>query len=122
MLTLEQARPYIEAALEHAGGTHNFNDISQGVAEGRYQFWPGPNSAVISEIIEYPRFRALHFFLAGGNAAELEVMIPEIEKWGKERGCTRATFTGRKGWERSFPTRPGFDYRPHAVSFTKELR
>ena len=118
-MDLDQARPYIDAALDYSGGTHDFEDIRAGVASGQFQFWPGVNSAVITEIIDYPKFRAIHFFLAGGNAAELERMVPVIEKWGAEHGCTRATFTGRKGWERAFPARMG--YRAHAVSFMRDI-
>src|SRR3546814_5288752 len=58
------------AALSFSGGTHTYDDVVEGVNTGRYVFWPGPNSAVITEIIEYPRQRTLHFFLAGGNRSE----------------------------------------------------
>lgn len=83
-------------------------------------FWPGPNSVVVTQIIEHPQSRTLHFFLAGGNLAELEVMYPLIEQWGRERGCTAATMTGRKGWERTFLTkREG--WKSKLVVMSKEL-
>jgi hypothetical protein len=120
-MTIDEARPYIEAALYRNGGTHSFDDIQAGVAAGHYQFWPGVQSAMITEIIEYPKFKVLHCFLAGGNLAEIEVMVPVVEEWGREQGCTRAMFTGRRGWERSFLTQPRYGYEPYAISFTKEL-
>ena len=97
MVDLEGARPHIEAALSYSGGTHTFEDVVAGVSAGRLQFWPGPNSAVITEIQEYPQKRTLHFFLAGGNLAELEVMLPMISEWGREQGCTAMSLTGRRG-------------------------
>jgi hypothetical protein len=119
MLSLEEARPHIEAALYYSGGTHTYGDIVEGVNDGRYVFWPGPNSAVITEIIEHPQKRTLHFFLAGGNAAELEAMLPGIADWGREQGCTLMSLTGRKGWERSFLKREGWE--SNLVVMTKEL-
>jgi hypothetical protein len=107
-MTLEQARPLIEAALSYAGGTHTFSDVAAMVDEGRLTFWPGPASCIVTEIIEYPRQRTLHFFLAGGNIAELEAMLPAIYEWGRTQGCTSASLTGRKGWERSFLSREGW--------------
>lgn len=122
-MDINGARPYLEAALSFTGGTHTYDDIMFGVEHGTFQFWPGINSAVLTEIIDYPRFRSLHFFLAGGNAAELEAMIPLIEKWGAERGCKRATFTGRRGWRRSFVTqRAGYVPLEDHVEFGKELK
>jgi len=105
VIPLEQARPLIEAALDFSGGTHSFEDVCRGVSEGQLVYWSGPNSAVVTEIIEYPQKRTLHFFLAAGNMAELEAMYPTIIEWGRMQGCTAASLAGRKGWERSFLAR-----------------
>lgn len=123
MPSIEHFREYIERALEHAGGSHTFADVEQAVAEGRLQFWPGPHSVVLTEIIEYPQGLVLNYFIAGGGGpnplAELEAMVPQIEAWGRERGCKRATFIGRKGWGRTFLTRTG--WRPTLEVFEKGL-
>lgn len=119
--SIEDYRAGIEAALVYAGGTHTFDDIVAGVAAGDYQFWPGPSSVVITEIVEYPRLRALNFFLAGGgNLAELEAMTPHILEWGRTQGCTRALFTGRRGWTRTFLTRTGW-VNSQLETLSKEL-
>lgn len=105
------AKPYIEAALEYASGTHTFEDIAAAVERGDMQFWPGPHSAVITEILESPRKRILNIFLAGGEGsalAELAAMEPVIMDWARQQGCTEALFIGRKGWERTFLTRQGW--------------
>lgn len=119
MITLEAARPFLQKALDLAGNTHTIEDLQAMIDEGRVIFWPGINSAVITEIIEYPQKRTLHFFLAGGNLAELEAMYPAIEAWGKEQGCTTASTSGRPGWERTFLKREG--WTPRTVVMTKEL-
>lgn len=119
MITLDEARPFLQKALDLAGNTHSFEDVRRALDEGRLTFWPGVNSAIITEIIEYPQKRTLHFFLAGGNLAELEVMYPLVEEWGRSQGCTAASTIGRPGWERTFLKREGWKSR--AVVMTKEL-
>lgn len=112
-------RPYIEAALEYAGHSHTFDDVCELVASGKAQFWPGPHSAIVTEIVAEPRHTVLHFFLAGGNMAELEAMTPLVLQWGRDRGCTKASLIGRKGWERTFLTRTG--WRSGLVVLEKHL-
>ena len=56
---------------------------------------------MITEIVDYPRLRALNFFLVGGDLSELlEKMEPAIVQWARAQGCTRVAQTGRKGWGR----------------------
>ncbi len=118
-MTPAEAREILEPALDYAGGTHLWSDIVQGLEEHRYLLWPGVRSAIVTEIIEYPRVRTLHFFLAGGAIAELEVMVPGILEWGRTKGCTSASLTGRLGWTRSFLSKDG--WTPTAVLMTKAI-
>jgi len=120
MIDLGAHREQIEAALGYAGGTHTFEDICSAVEAGSLQYWPCVRSAVITEIIQYPQKRALNFFLAGGDLAELEAMYPTILQWGKDKGCTVAVMSGRKGWERTFLTRTE-GWEPQLVVFEKQL-
>lgn len=120
MSDIVASRHYIEAALAYAGHSHTFDDVAEMIESGRAQLWPGPHSAIVTEIIEYPQHRAVNFWLAGGNLAELEVMTPVILAWARdEKGCKRAGFTGRKGWERTFLARDG--WQPKLVVFEKSL-
>lgn len=105
---LEHFRSYIKAALEHSHGSHTFEDVVDAVAAGQLQFWPGKESVILTELIAYPQYKQLHFFVAGGNLAELMAMVPLVEEWGKSQGCTRASLVGRKGWERTFLSRTGW--------------
>lgn len=52
---IEDYKTLIEQALEHSGGTHGFEDIVEGVDRGRYQFWPGIRSVIITELLAFPR-------------------------------------------------------------------
>jgi len=94
-------RAWIEAALPYCYCTHTIEDVERQIAEGRLQFWPGERCAVVTEIVDYPRLRALNFFLVGGDLNELiEQMEPAIVEWARRLGCTRIAQTGRKGWGR----------------------
>jgi len=104
-----RCRTYIEAALEYSQGTHTFSDIAAGLLSGRYQLWAGQNSAVVTEIIVYPRMRDLHYFLAGGDLDELKEIRPRIEDWGKKNGCSRVSLAGRPGWAKTFLKDEGYE-------------
>ena len=99
--------PALTRALSYAG-THRIGDIELGVAEGRFQQWLGADSCIITELLQTPLRKTLHFFLAEGNLTELQAMVPGILSWARQQGCTHASLVGRKGWLRSFVRDFGF--------------
>ena len=107
------------AALEYSGGTHGIEDIAEGLETGRFQLWPAENSVIVTEIIVYPRLKNLHFFLAGGDLDEIQLMRPLIEQWGKNMGCTRVSLAGRQGWAKTFLKDEG--YTPKWFVLSKDL-
>lgn len=117
---ISRYRGYIEAALEHGDGGFSFEDIVQAVEDGVFQFWPGVDSVILTEIIEHPRRRVVNIVAAGGNLREIEAMIPQLHQWAKTHGCVEAVFVGRKGWERTFLTRTGWT-KDDAVIFRRPL-
>lgn len=116
---LSRCAGWLEAALEYAGGTHAIDDVIREIYTGKLQFWPGERSAIVTEIEYYPLMKSCHFFLAGGDLAELEEMTPKIEAWAKAQGCKRMTLAGRRGWERTFLA--GGGYKPHWYVMAKEI-
>ena len=108
LLDISAYRTHITNAISYSGGTHQYEDIAEMVAAGHANYWPGPDSIVVTETITHPRARILHFFLAGGVMRELQAMAPHILDWGRSQGCTRATLIGRRGWERTFLSRTGW--------------
>lgn len=118
MNIIDANRKHIEAALEYSGGTHNFDDVKQAIIEGRMQLWPAPNSAAVTEIVEYARKKVIHVFLAGGQMDEVVGGIESVAEWGRAQGCQSMTISGRKGWERILD-KSGF--RPVLVVMEKEL-
>ncbi len=108
MPDLADYRPQIEAALAYGGQSYTFEDVADEVDRGEAVAWYGPKSIVVTQTTVQPGEKVLHFFLAGGEMAELEAMTPGILRWGEEQGCTVARLVGRKGWARSFLVRSGW--------------
>jgi hypothetical protein len=92
--------PWIEAALDRTGGTHDAADVLDAVNRGDMQFWPGRACALVTELIRYPRLLACNYFLVGGDMAELLEMQASVEAWARTQGCTRMQCAGRFGWRR----------------------
>jgi len=114
-----RCRPYVEAALTHAGGTHDVEDVAQLVAEGRAHFWPGRRCAVVTEFYDYPRLKACNLWLLGGDLEELLAIRPKIEAWAMAQGCVRILGGGpRRAWARILAP---LGYRPAWIIYYKDL-
>ena len=87
-------------ALEYSNGTHSLEDVAMALNKDEMQFWPGINTAIVTEIITYPKHKSIHVFLAAGDMNEVVRILSFVEKHGKLEGCTHMTMTGRKGWEK----------------------
>lgn len=121
----ERARPFLVDALEHTHGTHEIVDLLDQIGQGRLQLWLGERCAAVSEILTFPRRRALNVFLAGGSLREMKAMRPGVEAFARAHACDEVMFSGRLtasakkaiGWSRAAD-----GYEPTHVLFVKELR
>jgi hypothetical protein len=104
--------PALQNALVLDGGAHTMDDVWSMIENGDCQFWPGVRSGIVTSIVSFPSTSHLHFFLAGGDLAELEAMTPTVLEWGKTQGCSKASLIGRRGWERTFLKRAGWVVQP----------
>jgi hypothetical protein len=97
----ELCGPYehlIRQALAHAGGTHWYEDILYEVQKGNMFFWPAEKSFMLTEVVQLPRKRIFHVFLAAGSLEEIKEMEPSLEHYAKAMDCDYITLAGRKGW------------------------
>lgn len=108
-----RCKPWIEAALAKGNDTHDFIHIVDGVIAGQFQFWANDTSCVITEVIDYPKKRVLHVFLAGGDLAGIRQIEPNAIEWAKSIGCTDFTLSGRKGWLRELKSDGWKDLNQH---------
>ena len=100
-------------------GTHDLSDVWKLVMADEAQFWPGEQSAVITEVLNLPKVKALHVWLAGGEMDELiNKMLPAVEAFARAAGCNRLSIAGREGWERMLR---GKGYDPAWRVVAKEL-
>lgn len=104
---------WLEPALD---GSHSLRDVWTGVATGEFHFWPGRRSAAVGELVEHPRRRDYHVWLAGGDLRELIEMERSASAFAHALGCDRITLHGRKGWARALK-----DYRPAWLALSKDL-
>ncbi len=115
-----QVAPLLEKALDE---TYSIKDILYGLANDRMQLfisWHNDKveSAVVTEIAQYPQSKVLRYFLAGGTNLEnwLEEIQIVIEKFAKKENCTHLEVAGRKGWVRKLK-----GFRVKAYLLNKEI-
>ena len=95
---LERCKPWIESALALSGGTHLFQDVVECVKLGTMQFWNAPKGCMVTEILNYPRKKVFHIFLAGGELDQIKDFSDSAIHFAKLNGCTAMTLAGRRGW------------------------
>jgi hypothetical protein len=115
-----QVSPLLEKALDES---YSIVDILYGVITDRMQLFISWNndrveSAVVTEIAQYPQSKVLRYFLAGGTNLEnwLERIQEVIEKFAKKENCTHLEVAGRKGWVRKLK-----GFRVKAYLLNKEI-
>lgn len=116
----QEAKPLLEAALHHGGDVLTIEDVAERIASGQYHFWPALDSAVVTQVCKGRLENELNILLAGGRMETLEAMLPAIEQFGRDMGCSIVTILGRPGWGRSFVTRSA-GYAQVAVLLGKRL-
>ena len=114
----ERCKPYIEAALEYTGGTHDIIDIYEGLYKGTMQLWPAEKSCLVTEIINYPKMKVLNIFLGGGDLTEILSMHEDVIRWAKDQNCTALNMTGRFGWKKPLAKH---GWKPMHSSYVKEI-
>ena len=121
MFVWKQVSPLLEKALDE---TYSIKDILYGIVNDRMQLFISWNnntveSAVVTEIAQYPQSKVLRYFLAGGNNLDnwLERIQETIEKFAKKQKCTHLEVAGRKGWVRKLK---GFKMK--AIILSKEIK
>jgi hypothetical protein len=76
-----------------------------------------PTGIVVTRIENFHDARFGLVWIAAGKGIEhVPMMLEHIERWFKEKGCSRCELSGRKGWERVLP---GYAFK--AVTLVKEL-
>jgi hypothetical protein len=90
-------------AVARTGGRLNLDQVFAYLQAGHYQLWRIAEAAMVTEIRTYPTMlRTLNVLLLGGHDwSRWWHLWPQIERWALARGCSRAEFSGRRGWARA---------------------
>ena len=111
-----EVEPLIKKALDD---TYTARDILDGLVKNAFQLfisWEDKvESAVITEVIQYPQKKVCRYFLAGGSNINnwLEPIQQEIEKFAKYNQCEAIEIAGRKGWLRKLK---GYEQKIYLMS------
>ena len=111
-----EVEPLIKKALDD---TYTARDILDGLVKNAFQLfisWEDKvESAVITEVIQYPQKKVCRYFLAGGSNINnwLEPIQQEIEKFAKYNQCDAIEIAGRKGWLRKLK---GYEQKIYLMS------
>ena len=95
-----EAQAGLQLALDVAGGTHTLGDVTRMILEGRAQLYESDDAVIVTEVHQSPRVKAIHIWLATGTMEGVIALSKLVLQEAKAMGCTSATITGRKGWER----------------------
>lgn len=113
-----RCRGWIEAALEHTGGTHTIDDVREAIEARQAFVLAGKRSALVCEVQTFPRLQSFHVWLAGGDLAELRSSQPQLEDYARRLGCSRISIAGRRGWVRAIED---LGYREKYTTIVKEI-
>ena len=108
----------LEPALDYGPRTHDASDYLQSVVEGRMQFWSAGKTALLTELVDYPKLRAIRGVATAGDLSEVRQLIRSAEEWGRSQGCSIAIGGGRPGWARALEHQ---GYENACVLLTKNL-
>jgi hypothetical protein len=114
----ERCWPWIAAAMERFGHTHEKEQLLELIQKNAAQLHPYPHSGLMTYIHNHPSgLRDGILWLAGGNLNELVRAKPLVEQWFKSEGCNRSCINGRRGWSKVFP-----DYKELGIALVKDLK
>jgi hypothetical protein len=120
MTDFDRLADKLNAALWYAKGSHTLEDVKSDIDSGAAQLWSGEESVIVTQIVDTPQQRELHFWLAAGTLDELERMYPVVEQFGRIAGCRVCKMLGRPGWARTWLTRDA-GWEPVGVVYAKEM-
>jgi hypothetical protein len=117
-LVWDRARPLIERALEHSF-THTLGDIATGLISGEMTLWVCGDfeAAMVTQVLQDNMAKyCLLLTLSGDGFDEYKDLLPVIEQWAKDNGCSETRLYGRPGWSRKLK-----DFKTGYIMMSKQL-
>ncbi len=105
--------------MEYSGGTHDFDDIVEGLGRGCTSVVAGTSGGVSSrKLWLYPKKSVLNVFLGGGELDQIMDMHKDVIEWAKTQGCAALTMSGRFGWKKPLEAH---GWKAQHASYVKEF-
>jgi hypothetical protein len=98
-------RDGLEAALQHGGNSHTFDDVVARIIAGDLHFYDFGECCIIMQLVHFPRFKNYHCFAAAGTQESLDNSEKYMIEMGRNLGCKHVSISGRPGWERRLKPR-----------------
>jgi hypothetical protein len=123
LVEFERCWPWLEAAVERHGNTHEKHHLWRLIERGSAHLLPLPNAAVVGNIINYPTgLKRGNAWLAGGveNGSIREILdaVAFMEAWAQRQNCNQGSVYGRRGWRGPLLER---GYRELSTLFVKDF-
>lgn len=96
-----RVREYLVPSIDMSLGVHTEDSVLTNLLSGKYMLVAGERSAMVLTT-DQGAVKTLDGLFAGGDLAEIQTMVPVIEKMAWESGFERVILTGRRGWVRAF--------------------
>lgn len=110
-------RPLFAEAMRE--GFWTVEDLEQKIAHKRAFFFPGKESAIVTEVSTYPGGeQVMQAMWAVGSTDEIVSMTPGVEAVARMMGCTTVLIEGRAAWLKVLAP---LGYEPYSVTLRKAL-
>ena len=100
---------YLEKAAKYTYGRFSANDIKNDLLTKQQQLWIAFNELdtygfVVTEVIQYPKIKTLlmHFTAGKELVKWKDVMLKDLQTFGKDNDCKMIESYGRPGWAKVF--------------------
>ena len=106
----------IMPSLVHCDGKYHWQDVLDGLRDGRMQLWDYGDAAGVTWLEDYPRKRVLTMGFGGGNIESIKAALPDLARFARDQHCQSIEIHGRTGWQRALRDH-GFEKISQTVRF-----
>lgn len=117
-VSFDRVWPWLKKAVAAYGPTHRKRHVWQQIEAGSSQLWTTEHAAVVTSVKIWPTgLKELLWWLAAGDWEDGRVLLPIIETWAADKGCTRCCIKdARVGWQKRMP-----EYRRVSIALLKDI-
>lgn len=117
VVTRKDMRVKLQRVLHGFGDCYTVNDIMGEIEKGTMQSFVVGETWIITQVLNYPRKKAVNVLFIIGHLDEARRAEPKIEEFARSIGAKQIVGLARVGWSK-FAT-PG--WRKTGVAFVKDL-